>query len=156
MFPSHRAAPLRPGRANLAGWGYPAHMSTSPVDPEDIRAAAEVHQELGPEYNDAVVAAFLDKVDRAVAARVEARLAETRLAQDWQRQPVVRGGRRRTLLKGVALGVCASALVAGVSISHVHGGITQHAQPRVIVHRAGLGPGLGGLPPPPVPVPPAG
>ena len=103
-------------------------MSTSPVDPEDIRAAAEVHQELGPEYNDAVVAAFLDKVDRAVAARVEARLAETRLAPDWQRQPVVRDGRRRTLLKGVAVGVCASALVAGIGISHVHGDIA-HGQP---------------------------
>jgi hypothetical protein len=52
-------------------------MSTSPVSPEDIRAAAEVHKELGPEYSDAVVAAFIDKVDREVAARVEARLAST-------------------------------------------------------------------------------
>ena len=50
-------------------------MSTSPLSPEEIRAAAEVHRELGPEYSDAVVAAFLDKVDREVAARVEARLA---------------------------------------------------------------------------------
>jgi len=50
-------------------------MSTSPLSPDDIRAAAEVHQELGPEYNDAVVASFLEKVDREIAARVEARLA---------------------------------------------------------------------------------
>jgi hypothetical protein len=126
-------------------------MSTSPVDPEDIRAAAEVHQELGPEYSDAVVAAFLDKVDRAVAARVEARLAEQR-----QRQPVIRDGRRRNLLKGVALGVCAGALVAGVSISHAHA-VIEHAQsvqvvPRPITpgHRV-FRAGLGDLPPPPPP-----
>ena len=96
--------------------GYPARMSTSPVDPEDIRAAAEVQRELGPEYSDAVIAAFLDRVDRAVEARVEARLAEER-----RHLPVTRDGRRRTLLKGVALGVCAGALVAGASISHAIG-----------------------------------
>jgi hypothetical protein len=89
-------------------------MSTSPVDPEDIRAAAEVERELGPEYSDAVVAAFLDKVDRAVAARVEARLAERPGAQPATRRS------RRTLLKGAAIGVCATAIVAGASIAHVH------------------------------------
>jgi len=148
-------------------------MSTSPVDPEDIRAAAEVYQELGPEYNDAVVAAFLDKVDRAVAARVEARLAEARLAetwaaetpltQKWQRQPVVRGGRRRTWLKGVALGVCAGALVAGVSISsHSHAGISHQPEARKIVPGGGPGPnqprfkpGPVNPPAPPPPPPPA-
>jgi len=87
-------------------------MSTSPVDPRDIRAAAEVQRELGPEYDDAVIAAFIDRVDQAVAARVEARLAEER-----RKLPATRN--RRTLLKGVALGVCAGALVAGVSIGHV-------------------------------------
>jgi hypothetical protein len=121
-------------------------MSMSPVDPEDIRAAAEVQQELGPEYSDAVVAAFLDKVDRAVAARVEARLAEARRAQDWQRQPDVRGGRRRTLVKGVVLGVCAGALVAGAGISHVHFAITHSPQPHVMVHRGVLPPAV--QPPP--------
>jgi hypothetical protein len=90
-------------------------MSTSPVDPEDVRAAAEVERELGPEYSDAVVAAFLDKVDRAVAARVEARLAERRGSEPANRQS------RRALVKGVAIGVCATAILAGTSIAHVHG-----------------------------------
>jgi hypothetical protein len=45
------------------------------VSTEDIRTAAEVHQELGPEYSDAVVASFLAKVDSKVAAHLEARLA---------------------------------------------------------------------------------
>ncbi len=118
-------------------------MSTSPVDPEDIRAAAEVEQELGPEYSDAVVAAFLDKVDRAVAARVEARLAEQRGARPATRRP------RRVLLKGVAIGVCAGAIVAGASISHVqHGG--QQARMAIPVHHGGR-PGPLGPPPPPRP-----
>ncbi|HUC23690.1 MAG TPA: hypothetical protein VMA73_13355 [Streptosporangiaceae bacterium] len=90
-------------------------MSTSPVSPEDIRAAAEVHKELGPEYSDAVVAAFIDRVDREVAARVEARLASTA-----RTRPARYEG--RSLLKGMAIGVCAGALtVAGVGLA-VSGG----------------------------------
>src|ERR1035441_7092443 len=50
-------------------------MSTSPLSPEEIRAAAEAHRELGPEYSDAVVASFIEKVDKEIAARVDARLA---------------------------------------------------------------------------------
>jgi hypothetical protein len=91
-------------------------MSTSPVSPEDIRAAAEVHQELGPEYSDAVVASFIDKVEREVAARVEARLAavtRTRVA--------TRGG-RGMLVKGIAIGVCAGALMGVASVGHFSGG----------------------------------
>lgn len=87
-------------------------MSTSPVSPEDIRAAAEVHAELGPEYSDAVVAAFIAEVDRQVAARVEARLASsasTRAAEHESRWP---------LFKGMAIGVCAGALaVAGIGLA---------------------------------------
>jgi hypothetical protein len=132
-------------------------MSTSPLDPQDIRAAAEVHRELGPEYSDAVVAAFIDRVDRAVAARVEARLAEER-----RHQPAASGG-RRALLKGVALGVCASALVAGVSISQTHAAGAYRHSARVLIPRSGLRPGQGelgpgqGVPrPPAIPPPPAG
>jgi hypothetical protein len=94
------------------GESYPAAMSTSPVSPEDIRAAAEVHAELGPEYSDAVVAAFIAEVDRQVAARVEARLASTAPAR-----PAENGGRWQ-LIKGMAIGVCAGALaVAGIGLA---------------------------------------
>ena len=110
-------------------------MSTSPVDPQEIRAAAEVHRELGPEYSDAVVAAFIDRVDQAVAARVEARLEEER-----RKLPATRN--RRTLLKGVALGACAGALIAGISIGHVEAG---SGGPAVSVY-AKPGPGPGQFP----------
>ncbi|HSR86609.1 MAG TPA: twin-arginine translocation signal domain-containing protein [Streptosporangiaceae bacterium] len=134
-------------------------MSTSPVDPQDIRAAAEVHRELGPEYSDAVIAAFIERVDRAVEARVQARLAEER-----PRQPVLRDRNRRTLLKGVALGVGAGALVAGVSISHAHAGNSPGDKQVILLPKTGLGPGQakpvpgqGELKPVPRPIkPPAG
>lgn len=45
------------------------------MTPEELRAAAEVHSELGPGYRDAVVESFLDKVGREIDARVDARLA---------------------------------------------------------------------------------
>ena len=91
---------------------YPAGLVTSPVSPEDIRAAAEIHRELGPEYSDAVVTAFPDKVDKEVTARVEARLAEASGAR------LSRRSRRRTLVAGLAMGACAGALVAGISVAH--------------------------------------
>jgi hypothetical protein len=90
---------------------YHADQGTSAVSAEDIHAAAEVHQELGPDYSDAVVASFIDKVDRAVAARVEARIAGR--AQSKSAQPARRG--RRLLSRRVArdiLAASAGALVA--------------------------------------------
>jgi hypothetical protein len=110
-------------------------VSTSPLDPQDIRAAAEIHRELGPEYSDAVIAAFIDRVDQAVAARVEARLAEER-----QRHLAPRGSQRRTLVKGVALGVCAGALVAGAAISHANAVNARQGQSQIVVPK-GPGPG---------------
>lgn len=100
-------------------------MSTSPVSPEDIRAAAEAHRELGPEYSDAVVAAFIEKVDREVAARVEARLAST------ARTRSARPEGSRPLLKGMAIGVCAGALtVAGIGLAVPRGvSVNRHAVP---------------------------
>jgi hypothetical protein len=66
----------------------------------EVRAAAAAHDELGPEYSDAVVASFLEKVEEEIAARVDARLAaagrpEAPADQDSQ----------RTLLKGIAIGI---------------------------------------------------
>jgi ferric-dicitrate binding protein FerR (iron transport regulator) len=79
-------------------------MTDSPLSPEEIRAAAEVHRELGPEYSDAVVASFLEKVDREIAARVEARLAGVPQAEP------AKSGSRRTLLTGMAIGVAVGGI----------------------------------------------
>jgi hypothetical protein len=92
-------------------------MCTSPVSPEDVRAAAEVHAELGPEYSDAVVAAFIAKVDRQVDARVQARLTSAVSPA----RPAEHEG-RWALLKGLGIGMCAGAItVAGIGLA-VSGG----------------------------------
>ena len=102
-------------------------MNTSPVSPDDIRAAAAAHHELGPEYSDAVVAAFLERVDRAVAARVEARLASTR-------QVSARQASRRTLLTGLAIGACSGALATGLAVASLNSGSAVPAQGQVVPH----------------------
>jgi hypothetical protein len=57
------------------GWGiYLERVSSSSLSPEEIRAAAETHDELGREYSNAVIESFLDKVGREIDARVDARL----------------------------------------------------------------------------------
>jgi hypothetical protein len=54
---------------------YTRYLS-SPLSPEEIRAAAEVHRQLGPgKYSDAVVESFLERVDKQVAERVDQRIA---------------------------------------------------------------------------------
>jgi hypothetical protein len=76
-------------------------MSDSPLSRQDIYAAAAAHDELGPEYSDAVVASFLEKVEKEIDARVDARLA-------GRRQPLVHRGWgdqacRRGLLRAAQL-----------------------------------------------------
>src|SRR5215472_3673907 len=87
-------------------------MGTSPISPDDIRAAAGAHHELGPEYGDAVVASFLERVDQEIDARV----AE-RLAAGAPRARPVEPADRRSLRKGFVLGVASSIgvvlLIAG-------------------------------------------
>ena len=82
------------------------------MSPDDIRAAAGAHHDLGPEYSDAVVASFLEKVDQEIAARVAERLAASA-----PRARPVQPANRRMLLKGFALGVASSVamvlLIAG-------------------------------------------
>jgi hypothetical protein len=111
-------------------------MSTSPVGPEDIRAAAEVHNELGPEYSDAVVASFLDKVEAEVAARVQARLATAGIAPAAVPAPRrVSLFRRRPLATGIVIGACAGALAVGaVGVASTGHAVIHHQARAAPVH----------------------
>jgi hypothetical protein len=80
-------------------------MSDSPLSRQEIYAAAAAHDELGPEYSDAVVASFLEKVDKEIDARVDARIAGMR-----QPTPPAERDDLRTLLRGVAVGISASGI----------------------------------------------
>jgi hypothetical protein len=77
-------------------------MSTSPLSPQEVRAAAAAHNELGPEYSDAVLESFLERVDREITARVDARLGPASPEQPVQ---PAQSSSRRTLLTGVAIGI---------------------------------------------------
>ena len=68
---------------------------TSELTPGEIRAAAEVHRELGAEYSDAVVESFLERVDREVAERLGTA----------PRADLPRPNSRLILLTGVVIGV---------------------------------------------------
>lgn len=50
-------------------------MATSSLSSDELRAAAETHRELPPEYQTAVLESFLDKIGKEIDARVDARLA---------------------------------------------------------------------------------
>jgi hypothetical protein len=88
-------------------------MSTSPLSPQEIRAAAAAHKELGPEYGDAVIESFLERVDQEITARADARLGPVSREQPVQSAQSVQPAQsnsRRPLLTGVAIGI----FVAGV------------------------------------------
>ena len=51
-------------------------MTDAPLSAGELRAAAETHKELGPEYRDAVLESFVERVGREIDARVDARLAQ--------------------------------------------------------------------------------
>jgi hypothetical protein len=104
-------------------------MSTSPLSPQEIRAAAEAHKELGPEYSDAVVESFLERVDREIAARVDARL---RLAPREQPVQPAQSNGRRMLLAGVAIGIFVTG-VPSVLVAQSAGGVIPDDETSVLI-----------------------
>src|SRR5215472_3908128 len=84
---------------------YGLGMSDPPLSRQEIHAAAAAHDELGPEYSDAVVASFVEKVDKEIDARVNERLAGMR-----QPAPPAERDDLRTPLKGAAVGIGASGI----------------------------------------------
>jgi hypothetical protein len=112
---------------DYAGGASP--MSTSPLSPQEVRAAAETHKELGPEYSDAVVESFLDRVDREIAARVDARLGPA--SREQPVQPAQSNG-RRMLLTGVAIGIFVTG-VPSVLVAQGAGGVIPQDETSVLI-----------------------
>lgn len=75
-----------------------------PLPPEEIRAAAEVHRELGPEYQDAVVDSFIVKVHNEMSARASQRATEVTNSEK------VTSTKRAQMLKGLAAGVALTGI----------------------------------------------
>ncbi len=101
-------------------------MSESPLSAEDIRAAAEVHRELGPDYGDAVVESFLAKIDKQIEARVDQRLAT--MTKRTRRPPdPVRLSKWRLGLVGAATGSVVVGLPLTVIAASALSNSTGHA-----------------------------
>jgi len=109
-------------------------MSASPLSPQEVRAAAETHKELGPEYSDAVVESFLERVDRDIAARIDARLGSAPREQPVQ--PAQPNG-RRMLLAGVAIGILITG-VPSVLVAQGAGGVIPGDETSVLLFLAVL------------------
>jgi len=92
-------------RERMARTGEPYAAARSQVIAE-IRAAAAAHEELGPEYSDAVVATFLERVEEEIDARVATRMAEAG-------RPGAPTGQdsNRALLQGIAIGIVIGLIV---------------------------------------------
>jgi hypothetical protein len=60
----------------LQGPVYRGDVTDSPLSAGELRTAAEIHKEIGPEYQDAVLETFVERVGREIDARVDARLAQ--------------------------------------------------------------------------------
>ena len=82
------------------------------MSPEELRAAAEVHSELGPGYQDAVVESFLDKVGREIDARVDERLAQGYRGQG-RHWPAQRPPRDNTFALAIV------SMVAGIPLTAI-------------------------------------
>lgn len=96
----------------LPAFKYRATMRESPLSAEDIRAAAEVHQELGPDYGDAVVESFLARIDQHIDARVKQQLGSDTRPRRRQIDPA-RLSKRRTVFAGAIAG----SVVAGAPLT---------------------------------------
>jgi len=75
---------------------------------------AEVHNELGPEYRDAVVESFLEKIGKQVDARIDAQLAATRHAGTRAPDPAL--DRKRSQLGAMVAGTALGALASGAAV----------------------------------------
>lgn len=89
-------------------------MTSTSLNPDDIRAAAETHRELGPDYQSAVVESFLDRVTKEIDARVDARLASS-LPQPAQ--PATRQQRERGPFALGVISLIAAIPLTGIALS---------------------------------------
>jgi len=104
-------------------------MSTSPLDPQEIRAAAGAHKELGPEYSDAVIESFLERVDREIDARIDARL---RPAVRQRPAPPAPANGGRMLLTGIAIGIVVTG-VPSMAVAVGAGGVIPGDEQAVLI-----------------------
>jgi hypothetical protein len=99
-------------------------VSGTSLTPDELRAAAETHRELGPDYQSAVIDSFIDKVGREIDARVDARLGQARVPSPYpgypgphqmapKQQSSGRNGQLALAIVSLSLGVPMTAIALG-------------------------------------------
>lgn len=83
------------------------------MSPDEIRAAAEVYHELGPDYQATVIDTFLDRISKEIDARVDARLAQLQPAQPVR--PVRNQASLALPIVSMALGIPLTVIGLGIS-----------------------------------------
>ena len=95
-------------------------MTAADLTPEEIAAALAARRELGPEYEDAIAASLADRVEREIAARVDA--ARSPAPRPAPRQAEPRGGSndsRWIATASLIAGIPVTGIVAGTSHGNV-------------------------------------
>ncbi|MCG5213995.1 hypothetical protein [Streptosporangium sp. KLBMP 9127] len=87
---------------------------SGPLD-DELRAAVSTRRDLGPDYEDAIVESFLDKVDQQIDRRVEERLATASRGGEPRARPTDNQGLALAIVS-LSLGVFGSI---GMGISAV-------------------------------------
>lgn len=85
-------------------------VNTPSLSPDEIRAAAETHRDLGPEYQSAVVESFLDRVGKEIDARVDARLAAAHMSDQRPARQRREGSSLALAIVSMALGIPLTAI----------------------------------------------
>jgi hypothetical protein len=88
---------------------------------QDVAAAAAAHHELGPEYSQAAIDSFLEKVDGEIAARIDARLGGPPQPRS-QTADVPTRHERRALWTGVVIGSAVAGIPFTLIAASGHGG----------------------------------
>lgn len=89
-------------------------MTAAELTPDEIAAALAARRELGPEYEDAIAASLADRVEREIAARVDAGRIPARKDERLPRDTHAADARASTWLAGASLiaGIPVTAIVA--------------------------------------------
>src|SRR6266568_4584070 len=91
-------------------------VTDSPLSAGELSAAAETHKELPPEYRDAVLESFVDRVGREIDARVDARLAQ---AAARPPQPVTPAPVQRAPKQFSPLAMALGSITLGIPVSAI-------------------------------------
>ncbi|MEV4895059.1 hypothetical protein ACIBHY_16570 [Nonomuraea sp. NPDC050547] len=85
---------------------------------DDVRAAVSARRDLGPEYEDAVVESFIDKMSAEIDRRVDERVARLPSAKQVARQSSVSDAMRLALaIVSLVLGTAATIVLLALDSS---------------------------------------